>query len=45
GSYSDISPKCVIKELPPTGKSNRGVFHTVMLERHESHPTGDFCFG
>ncbi|KAL2762867.1 ZNF816-ZNF321 protein, partial [Daubentonia madagascariensis] len=40
-----ISSKCVIKELPPTGKSTAGeIFHTVMLERHESHPTGDFCF-
>uniref|UniRef100_A0A8C9AM62 KRAB domain-containing protein n=1 Tax=Prolemur simus TaxID=1328070 RepID=A0A8C9AM62_PROSS len=41
----DISPKCVSKELPPTGKSATGeVFHTLMLERHESHPIGELCF-
>ncbi|XP_075855101.1 uncharacterized protein LOC142861042 [Microcebus murinus] len=45
GVITDISPKCMIKELPPTGKSTtEEVFHTLMLERHESYPIGELCF-
>ncbi|XP_012668060.1 zinc finger protein 160-like isoform X1 [Otolemur garnettii] len=45
GVISDISPKCVIKKLPPTWKSTTGdIFYILMLESHESRPSGDFCF-
>ncbi|KAL4667197.1 hypothetical protein H8959_005886 [Pygathrix nigripes] len=31
-------------EYSSTGQGNTEVFHTEMLERHESHHFGDFCF-
>uniref|UniRef100_A0ABI8A4Y5 KRAB domain-containing protein n=3 Tax=Felinae TaxID=338152 RepID=A0ABI8A4Y5_FELCA len=40
-----LSPKCVIKELPPKENSNTGeVLQTVILERHESRDAEDCGF-
>uniref|UniRef100_A0A673UBX4 KRAB domain-containing protein n=1 Tax=Suricata suricatta TaxID=37032 RepID=A0A673UBX4_SURSU len=40
-----LSPKCMIKELPPKENSNTGeVLQAVILERHESRDTEDHSF-
>ncbi|PNJ42071.1 ZNF160 isoform 6, partial [Pongo abelii] len=45
GVVTDNPPKCTIKDLLPKEKSStEAVFHTVVLERHESPDIEDFSF-